>query len=85
MSLGLVLLAGSAAGAAACPNCALGREARREVWNDDFAFNLCVALLPFVLIGSICVRLETSAGLLPDPGGAEESEDPGVTAEQATG
>ncbi|MDP9151180.1 MAG: hypothetical protein M3O36_14730 [Myxococcota bacterium] len=43
---------------AACPNCAVGRQARSEVWNDDFGKNLFVALLPFILIGAICVRAE---------------------------
>jgi hypothetical protein len=44
----------------ACPNCAAGVQARREVWGEDFAFHLLVALLPFLIIGAICVRLEVA-------------------------
>jgi hypothetical protein len=44
--------------ALACPDCALGREARRSVWSDDFAHHLAVALLPFVVIGAICAHVE---------------------------
>ncbi|HEU4410248.1 MAG TPA: hypothetical protein VFS43_33640 [Polyangiaceae bacterium] len=39
--------------ALACPDCAPGREARAQAWQDDFGFNLSVALLPFVLIGAV--------------------------------
>jgi hypothetical protein len=44
----------------ACPDCAAGRQARHEVWSDDFGFNLVVALLPFLVIGAICVWVERS-------------------------
>jgi hypothetical protein len=44
--------------AAACPDCAIGKQARSEVWGRDFGFNLFVALLPFVIIGAICARAE---------------------------
>jgi hypothetical protein len=44
--------------AAACPSCASGREARSEVWNDDFGENLLLAAFPFLVIGGICVRAE---------------------------
>ena len=47
-----------AAPAAACPNCAVGRQARNEVWSDDFGRNMVVALLPFIVIGAICVRAD---------------------------
>ena len=56
MSLGAALLLG--APATACPNCAVGQQARSEVWNDDFGKNLLVALLPFLVIGALCVRAE---------------------------
>jgi hypothetical protein len=46
--------------ASACPNCALGRQARADVWSYDFTWNLAVALLPFLVVGAICSRLETS-------------------------
>lgn len=45
--------------ASACPGCALGQEARREVWRDDFFPHLAVAVLPFIIIGAICARLHT--------------------------
>jgi hypothetical protein len=38
----------------------VGRQARSEVWNEDFAFNLFVALLPFLVIVGVCVRVEAS-------------------------
>ena len=44
--------------AAACPDCAVGRQARSEVWNQDFGPNLLFALLPFLLIGVICLAAE---------------------------
>ena len=56
LSIGATLLL--ATPAAACPNCAVGKQARSEVWNDDFGRNLFVALLPFLVIGAICVRAE---------------------------
>lgn len=51
LALPMVLLA--AVTAAACPDCPVGREARADVWNHDFAFNLLAALAPFVLIGLV--------------------------------
>jgi hypothetical protein len=45
--------------AAACPSCATGRQARSEVWKDDFGANLLVAVFPFLVIGGICLRAET--------------------------
>jgi hypothetical protein len=48
-----------AAPAVACPNCSVGRQARSEVWNSDFGFNLSVALLPFLLIAGICLWVES--------------------------
>jgi hypothetical protein len=44
---------------AACPDCAVGRQARAAVVRDDFGKNLFVALLPFLLIGAVCLRVET--------------------------
>jgi hypothetical protein len=43
--------------ALACPRCAVGQEARRQVWQDDFFPHLAAAVLPFVIIGAICARL----------------------------
>ena len=42
----------------ACPDCVEGRAARSQVWQDGFAQNLVVALLPFLLIGAISARAE---------------------------
>ena len=42
----------------ACPSCATGRQARSEVWDDEFALHLLFAALPFLVIGAICVRVE---------------------------
>jgi hypothetical protein len=44
--------------AAACPSCEPGRQARSEVWNEDFGTNLLVAALPFLVIAGICLRVE---------------------------
>lgn len=41
-----------------CPSCPAGREARSEVWNDQFGAHLVAALLPFLVIGAICARVE---------------------------
>lgn len=53
--------------AEACPSCATGESARSEVWADDFGYYLCVALLPFVIIGAICAYVERR--------GAERAQD----------
>lgn len=42
----------------ACPSCAEGIQARSDVLQDGFGQNLFVALLPFVIIGGICLRAE---------------------------
>jgi hypothetical protein len=59
-ALALVAVAAVAFSAGACPNCPAGRQARCEVWNDHFGFNLFVVLLPFLLIGAICFCAERS-------------------------
>ena len=46
---------------AACPSCDTGRQARSDVWNDDFAQHLLFAALPFLVIGAICVHVERMA------------------------
>jgi len=45
--------------ARACPKCAEGRQARSEVWRDHFGENLASALLPFLIIGAVCLRADT--------------------------
>ncbi|MET0387268.1 MAG: hypothetical protein ABW321_14965 [Polyangiales bacterium] len=42
----------------ACPSCAEGIQARSDVLSDGFGQNLLIAVLPFVLIGGICLRAE---------------------------
>ena len=47
----LAWLASSGAEVArACPDCLVGRAARTQVWDQDFAFHLTVALIPFALV-----------------------------------
>jgi hypothetical protein len=50
-----------AARVAACPSCATGQQARSDVWSDGFFTNMAIALLPFLVIGVICVWLESGA------------------------
>jgi hypothetical protein len=61
VAVGLVVAGACAlpAPADACPACATGEQARSDVWNDDFGFNLVVAVLPFVLIGAISARADS--------------------------
>jgi hypothetical protein len=54
----LLLALGWVKPARACPDCAIGRQARTEVWSDDFAFHVCVTVLPFLIIGCVCIALE---------------------------
>jgi hypothetical protein len=58
LSLILVALALLAPPALACPGCAAGVAARAEVLADDFVRNLAIAVLPFVIIGAVCMRAE---------------------------
>jgi hypothetical protein len=44
--------------AAACPNCAIGQQARNQVLSEDFGANLVVAVLPFLIIVAVCLRVE---------------------------
>jgi hypothetical protein len=39
--------------AVACPRCAAGQEARREVLEADFTRQLAVTALPFMIVGAI--------------------------------
>ena len=41
--------------AGACPDCAVGRRARAQLWTDDFGPNLLLALAPFLIIGAVSV------------------------------
>jgi hypothetical protein len=58
IALALLLAASlSALPAHACPDCAVGKQARAELWNDDFTYNLVVALLPFLVVGLVSYQL----------------------------
>jgi hypothetical protein len=58
--LGLLLVQSLAVvrSAAACPDCAVGRTARSQVWGEDFALYLLLTVLPFLLIGAVCLSVE---------------------------
>lgn len=58
----LVLVAGTAA---ACPGCPVGAQARRELWQQDFAYHLAIVIAPFLVIGAICLRLELAGRAAP--------------------
>jgi hypothetical protein len=44
--------------AAACPSCAASRAARAQIFDDGFYRNLAVAVLPFLLVGAVCLRAQ---------------------------
>lgn len=44
--------------ARACPGCEAARVARSEIFGAGFFRNLAVAVLPFVIIGAVCLRLQ---------------------------
>jgi hypothetical protein len=46
--------------ASACPDCEVGRRARREVWHDGFAANLGAAMVPLLAIGGLCAGIEAA-------------------------
>ena len=78
MTMALLSLLAFASPAWACPNCAEGRQARTQVWRDDFLHNFLVALLPFLLVGAISVR----ANAIGRSGASQEnSGDPAETPE----
>jgi hypothetical protein len=47
------LVLGASTPAAACPRCADGQEARRQVLDDGFVRNLATSLLPFLIVGAV--------------------------------
>jgi hypothetical protein len=51
-------LACFAPSARACPGCEAASLARSEIFGAGFFRNLAVALLPFVIIGAVCVRVQ---------------------------
>jgi hypothetical protein len=52
------LLLTSSAPIGACPGCPVGRSAREQVFQDGFAMNLLVAILPFAVVGLVCMWVE---------------------------
>ena len=42
----------------ACPDCAVGRTARKQVFGDAFATNLLLTVLPFVVVGAVSLGCE---------------------------
>jgi hypothetical protein len=38
---------------ASCPDCELGRQARRDFWNDAPAYYAAVIVLPFALVALV--------------------------------
>ena len=44
--------------AAACPRCAEGMLARAAVLREDFGRNFAFSVLPFLIIGAVCARVE---------------------------
>lgn len=51
-------LTSAASLARACPDCAVGRAARSRLWHDDFWLYLTFSVLPFALIGALCIGIE---------------------------
>jgi hypothetical protein len=54
-----LLLSGSVlpGSARACPDCAVGKQARTALWDEQFAYHLVVALLPFLVVGLASYQL----------------------------
>lgn len=61
--LSFVALLAWARPALACPSCAAGVAARDLVFGPELFGNALVALLPFALIGLLCLHLERRAGV----------------------
>lgn len=54
----LSLLCAWASPAFACPACAAGIAARARVLGPELWTNLTVALLPFLVVALVCLRIE---------------------------
>ncbi|HEY6556735.1 MAG TPA: hypothetical protein VI072_05660 [Polyangiaceae bacterium] len=61
--------------AGACPACPVGREARERVYEQDFARNMLIALVPFALVGIASGYAERIGKSRANPG-AETGADP---------
>ena len=48
--------------AQACPDCAIGIQARSLALNAGFGSHVAIAMFPFVVIAAICVCIEQLAG-----------------------
>lgn len=66
----LVFVIITAVPAAACPDCAEGRQARADVYGADFTRQLMILLVPFLLIGAVCSRVERIGKRSRAPGSA---------------
>ena len=75
----LVTLLIAARSAGACPDCAVGRQARAQLWTDDFGLNLVLALVPFLIIGAVSLWANR-IGRAADPPTAARRASTGATA-----
>jgi len=59
LALVALLLAASANAsmARACPDCAVGKQARTALWDEQFTYHVVVALLPFLVVGLVSYQL----------------------------
>lgn len=45
-------------GSTRCPDCWVGVQARARFIDDELAFHLAAVVLPFLIIGAVCYRVE---------------------------
>lgn len=65
---------GASMPAAACPSCADGQAARREVIADGFLRNLATSLLPFLIVGAVSAGTHAiGRSRAPEDAGREDS------------
>lgn len=81
----LVFVIITAAPAAACPDCAEGRQARADVYGADFTRQLMILLVPFLLIGAVCSRVERIGRPSRAPGSAGAASRPDGLRDAPTG
>lgn len=56
--LAVIALIAIARSASACPSCPSALVTRAQIFDEGFFRNLAVAVLPFLLIGAVCVRVQ---------------------------
>jgi hypothetical protein len=54
----VILAVTGARPARGCPDCVVAREARAQVYGEDFVHRLALAALPFLLVGAIALRAD---------------------------